>query len=152
MTKREKPAWGLFVVLAIFLSVMIPGCRNSDNSISGSGPGTGKIGGVVTDHEQYLPQGQAAKTYQGASIKIYKSVEAGIYKTGEDYPEMKNYSVGDFVKEVASGKDGVWEVELPAGKYFVRSFLGEKTYSGDIGIEVIKDKVVKVDIKLIPGI
>jgi len=158
MRKWRVIIWSMIAVAIIVCSGVISGCQKPDTgtgktgSTLGSDVGTGKIAGVVTDSEISLPKGAAAQKYQGASISIHQAVEAGTYKLAEGLPEMKNYDVGDLVREVTSGKDGYWEVELPSGKYFIRAFLGERVYSGDIFVKVKKGETVKLDIKLISGV
>jgi len=160
MRKWRVTAWSIIATLALVTSAVITGCQSPDagtgardSLTSGSGEGTGKIAGVVTDSEVSLPEGAAAQKYQGASITVCKAVATGGYsQLCGSCPKIPAYDVGEIVVEVTSGKDGYWEAELPAGKYFVRAILGERTYSGDIFIEVIKGETVKLDIKLISGV
>lgn len=158
--KWRVTIWSIVAVLVLVITASIPGCQNPDTGAGKPGSstpvvdvGTGKIAGVVTDSEVSLPEGAAAQTYQGASITILKAVATGGYsQLCGDCPKIPSYDVGEIAVELKSGKDGRWEVELPAGKYFIRAFLGERTYSGDIFVEVIKGETVKLDIKLISGV
>jgi len=158
--KWRVPSWSMIPMLALVLTGVITGCQSpdagtgtQDSSTSGSDAGTGKIAGVVTDSEVSLPEGATAQKYQGASITICKAVATGGYsQLCGSCPKIPTYDVGEIVVEVTSGKDGYWEAELPAGKYFIRAFLGEKVYSGNIFVEVKKGETVKLDIELISGV
>jgi hypothetical protein len=144
MVKAAGVFSSVFVLLLLSIGIVTSCCAPDT--------GVGKVSGVVTDDERYLPQGTKAQTYEGASISIYKAVEAGTYKLSEGAPVTKNFELGDPVKQVVSGKGGAWEAELPAGKYFIRAFVGKQSHSGDILVEVIKGSTVKLDIKLISGV
>jgi len=160
MRKCRVTSWSIIAILTIAFAGVISGCQNPDSgagkpglSTPGGAAGTGKIAGVVTDSEVSLPAGVAAQRYQGASIKILKAVATGGYsQLCGSCPKIPSYDKGEVVVETISGKDGQWEVELPAGKYFIRAFLGERTYSGDIFVEVMKGQTIKLDIKLISGV
>jgi len=160
MRKWRVTAWSIIATLALFTSTLITSCQSPDagtgardSLTSGSGEGTGKIAGVVIDSEVSLPEGTAAQKYPCVTIKILKAVATGGFSQAcESCPKIPSYDAGEIVVEVISGNDGLWEVELPAGKFFIRAFLGEKIYSGDILVEVIKGKTVKLDIKLIHGV
>jgi len=159
MRKWRVIIWSMIAVAIIVCSGVISGCQKPDTGTgkTGSTPGvdvgTGKIAGVVTDSEISLPKGAAAQKYQGASITICKAVATGGYsQLCGSCPKIPTYDVGEIVVEVISGKDGYWEVELPSGKYFIRAFLGERVYSGDIFVKVKKGETVKLDIKLISGV
>ena len=54
--------------------------------------------------------------------------------------------------EVKSDSSGKWQVELPAGMYFIRAFYGERSYSGDILKKVKDGATSEVTLKLIHGI
>jgi hypothetical protein len=158
--KWRVTIWSIIAVLILAFTGVIPGCQNPDTmtgkpgtSTPGGEVGTGKIAGIVTDSEVSLPEGTAAQTYQGASITILKAVATGGYsQLCGSCPKIPSYDVGEIAVKLTSGKDGHWEVELPAGKYFIRAFLGERTYSGDIFVEVMKGETLKLDIKLISGV
>jgi hypothetical protein len=78
----------------------------------GLDPGKGRVIGIVTDNEEYLPEGTTPQTYEGALILVNEGVAAGTYKLGEGQPERINYVLGEKVAEVKSGKDGYWQVDL----------------------------------------
>lgn len=118
----------------------------------GLDPGKGRVIGIVTDKEEFLPQGTTPQTYEGASIRIHKAVQAGTYKLSEEEPERILYEVGEIVAEVKSGKDGHWQVDLEPGKYFIRAFYGERSYSGDMFIEVQEGGVQHLSLELMHGV
>lgn len=115
-------------------------------------PGKGRVIGIVTDNEEYLPEGTTPQTYEGALILVNEGVEAGTYKLGEGQPEYINYNVGEMVTEVKSGEDGYWQVDLEPGNYFIRAFYGVSSYSGDILVEVEEGNVTNLNLELIHGI
>jgi hypothetical protein len=112
----------------------------------------GRITGVVRDSEENLAPESTPQTYEGALIQVYKAVEAGRYRLAEDKPEQIDYETGELVTEVESGEGGRWEVELEPGKYFIRAFYGDTSYSGDVLIEVKSGEVKKLDLELIHGV
>lgn len=114
--------------------------------------GKGRVIGIVTDKEELLPEGAAPQTYKGALILVHRAVEAGTYKLSDEQPERISYEVGEIVAEVKSGKDGHWQVDLGPGKYFIRAFYGEDSYSEDMLIEVTEGAVKYVALELIHGI
>ena len=114
--------------------------------------GKGRITGVVRDNMEHLAPGSSPKTYEGALIQVCEAVEAGRYRLAEGEPEQIDYETGGLVTEVKSGKGGLWEVELEPGKYFIRAFYGDLSYSGDILIEVKAGDVKKLDLELIHGV
>jgi len=118
----------------------------------GLDPGKGRISGIVTDNEEYLPEGTTPQTYEGALILVNEAVAAGTYKLGEGQPERINYVLGEMVTEVKSGEDGYWQVDLEPGKYFIRAFYGVSSYSGDILVEVEGGNVVHLSLELIHGV
>ncbi len=115
-------------------------------------PGKGRVIGVVTDKKEFLPPGATLQTYEGASISVCEAVQAGTYKLSEEEPERINYDVGEMVAEVKSGEDGYWQVDLDPGRYFIRAFYGERSYTGDIFIEVKEGEVEHLSLELIHGV
>ena len=115
-------------------------------------PGKGRIIGVVTDNEEFLPEGATPQTYEGASIRVHRAVESGTYKLWGGGPEGILYDVGEMVAEVKSREDGHWQVDLEPGAYFIRAFYGDRSYSGDILIEVKEGEVEHLTLELIHGI
>jgi len=118
----------------------------------GLDPGKGRIIGIVTDNEEYLPEGTAPQTYEGALILVNEAVESGTYKLSADAPERTNYVAGKEVARARSGKDGYWQIELEPGMYFIRAFYGDRSYSGDILIEVREGGEEHIAIELIHGV
>jgi len=115
-------------------------------------PGKGRIMGVVTDNEMCLPEGATPQVYEGALILVNEAVESGTYKVSADAPERINYVADKEVAKVRSGKDGYWQIELEPGMYFIRAFYGDRSYSGDILIEVKEGGVEHLTLELIHGI
>ena len=148
--------WGIplsLFVLALTLGSMLS-ISCGPNGQNGTEPpqGKGQITGVVRDNEEHLAPGSSPQTYEGALIQVYEAVEAGRYKLAEGEPEQIDYETGDLDAEVKSGKGGLWEVELEPGKYFIRAFYGDTSYSGDVLIEVKSGEVKKLDLELIHGV
>jgi len=112
----------------------------------------GQITGVVRDSEENLAPESTPQTYEGALIQVYKAVEAGRYRLAEDEPEQIDYATGDLVAEVESGEGGRWEVSLEPGKYFIRAFYGDTSYSDEILTEVEPGEIKKLDLELVHGV
>lgn len=112
----------------------------------------GRVMGIVTDKEELLPEGTTPQTYEGALILVNEAVESGTYKLSADAPERINYVAGKEVAKVRSGKDGYWQIELEPGMYFIRAFYGDRSYSGNILIEVREGGEEHIVIELIHGV
>jgi len=115
-------------------------------------PGMGKATGIVVDAGDFLPEGATPQTYAGASIVIRRAVEAGTYTVGEEEPERTNYEAGDIVAEAESGEGGYWQADLDPGRYFVRAFYGESSYSEELLIDIEKDAVLSLRLELLHGV
>ncbi|MBN1192042.1 MAG: hypothetical protein JXA46_19980 [Dehalococcoidales bacterium] len=153
----------IFIFLSVFLVLALVctgaiSCRPSETVTEKATTqpaqlaGKGALIGIVTDEEANLAPDVKPQRYSGASIRIHQAVATGTYRLGETCPENTSYNIGDPVTEVISGNDGKWQVELPAGMYFIRAFYGERSYSGDILVEIRDGAVTEVTLKLIHGV
>ncbi len=115
-------------------------------------PGMGRAAGIVVDHGGFLPEGATPDTYVGASIVINRAVEAGTYKISGEEPEHINYNVGELVAEVESGEHGYWQADLDPGKYFVRAFYGDYSYSEELLIDIEEDAILNLRLELLHGV
>jgi len=114
--------------------------------------GMGRVAGIVVDAEDFLPEGATAQSYVGASIVIRRAIEAGTYRVGEEGPEQTSYEAGDIVAEAESGEGGYWQANLDPGKYFVRAFYGESSYSEESLIGIEEGAVVTLRLELLHGV
>ena len=155
--------WLVRVLTIILLAVSIcaglvacgPCSRNpSSDELGGLGlkPGTGRVTGIVVDKGDFLPEGATPQTYEGASIVIYRAVEAGTYKLSGEEPAHISYEVGEMVAEIESKEYGSWQVDLDPGKYFIRAFYGDSSYSESMLVEVDADHVLQLRLELIHGV
>ena len=119
---------------------------------SGLQPGMGRAAGTVVDSDDFLPEGATAQTYVGASIVIRRAVEAGTYRVDEEEPEHTNYEAGDIVAEAASGEGGFWQVDLEPGRYFIRAFYGQSSYSEELLIDIEEGAVLSLRLELLHGV
>lgn len=151
----------IVTVLAIFLGTVVAGvstaCQPKDLGTDdldrvGLELGKGRVIGIVTDNEEFLAEGETPQTYEGALILVNEAIATGTYKVSEDEPEHTLYVVGKQVAEMESGEDGHWQVDLEAGMYFVRAFYGERSYSGDILVEIREGGVEHLVLELIHGV
>ena len=115
-------------------------------------PGMGRVAGIVADADEFLPEGATPQTYAGASIVIRKAIEAGTYRVGEEEPEHTSYEAGEIAAETQSGGDGHWQADLEPGKYFVRAFYGESSYSGEHLINIEEGAVLSLRLELLHGV
>lgn len=143
------------IIAALFVSGS--GCqRDIGEPPLASGPQTaesmGCITGVVTDNETHLPKETMPQTYQGASISVCRAVVSGTYKTSVESPEQTSYTIGGEVARFSSGEGGEFQIEVEAGMYFIRAFYGERSYSGDMLVEVKAGNTTNITLKLIHGI
>ena len=115
-------------------------------------PGLGRVSGIVVDDDDLLPEGATPHTYEGASIHIYRAVEAGTYKTGGDDPAHINYAMGERVAELESDKHGTWRVDLVPGKYFAQAFYGDSSYSENLLVDVEEAAIVHLRLELLHGV
>ena len=131
--------------------------RPRDPSANESGrlglqPGMGRAAGIVVDASDFLPEGATPQTYVGASIVIRRAVEAGTYRVGEEEPEHTNYEAGDIVAETESGEGGYWQADLDPGRYFVRAFYGDSSYSEELLIDIEEGAVLSLRLELLHGV
>ena len=143
------------VVASVLILVAVMSCFGAvscEGSGSDSETGKGRIYGVVADDEEHLAPGSSPQTYEGALIQVYEAVEGGRYRLAEGEPEQIDYETGGLVAEVKSGEGGLWEVELEPGKYFIRAFYGDASYSDAILTEVEPGEIKKLDLELIHGV
>ena len=136
----------LVAVMSCFVAVS---CKGSDSE---SDAGKGRITGVITDAKEHLTEGTSPQTYEGSLIQVYEAVEAGRYRLAEGEPEQIDYETGELVTEVESGEGGRWEVSLEPGKYFIRAFYGDTSYSDEILTEVEPGEIKKLDLELVHGV
>jgi len=115
-------------------------------------PDMGRAAGIVVDSDDFLPEGATAQTYVGASVVFRRAVEAGTYRVGEEEPEHTNYEAGDTVAEAESGEGGYWQVDLDPGRYFVRAFYGESSYSEEVLIDIEEGAVLSLRLELLHGV
>lgn len=147
----------VLILIVLFCSGVIscqtPGAdTGNDTTPPTQTGGKGTVSGIVTDEEVHLSPGVKPQMYSGVSIRIHQAVEAGTSRQCSTCPELTNYNVGDRVTEVQSDNDGKWQVELPAGMYFIRASYGERSYSGDIVVEIRSGATTEVTLKLFHGI
>jgi len=142
----------LFVLVFTLGSMLSVSCGSGGQGGTDPPQGKGRITGVVRDSEEHLAPGSSPQAYEGILIQVYEAVEAGRYRLAEGEPEQIDYEAGGLVAEVKSGEGGLWEVELEPGKYFIRAFYGDVSYSDNILIEVEQGKVKKLDLELIHGV
>jgi len=142
----------LFLLLFTLSSMLSVSCGPGGQNGTEPPQGKGRVTGVVRDNEEHLAPGSSPQTYEGALIQIYEAVEAGRYRLAEGEPEQIDYETGGLVAEVKSGKGGRWEVELEPGKYFIRAFYGDASYSDEILVEVKAGDAKKLDLELIHGV
>jgi len=141
------------ICVALVLQVPRPGGPSADESSRlDLQPGMGRVAGIVVDAGAFLPEGATPQTYVGASIVICRAVEAGTYRVGEEEPEYTNYEAGDLVAEAESGEGGYWEADLDPGKYFIRAFYGESSYSEELLIDIEEDAVLSLTLELLHGV
>lgn len=157
------PKW-LVGVLAISLVVAAigvalasyyprPGNPSADDlGRLGLEPGMGRAAGTVVDDSDFLPEGATPHTYAGASIVIRRAVEAGTYKISEEAPATINYEAGETVAEAESDEDGYWQLDLDPGKYFVRAFYGESSYSEELLIDIEEGAILNLRLELLHGV
>jgi hypothetical protein len=115
-------------------------------------PGMGRAAGIVVDSGDFLPEGATPQTYIGASIVIRRAVEAGTYRVGEEEPEHTNYEAGDIVAEAESGEGGCWQADLDPGRYFIRAFYGQSSYSVELLIDIEEGAVLSLRLELLHGV
>ena len=142
----------LFVLVFTLSSILSVSCGPEGQNGTEPPQGKGRITGVVRDNEEHLTPGSSPQTYEGALIQIYEAVEAGTYRLSEGAPEQIAYESGELAAEVKSGKGGYWQVDLEPGKYFIRAFYGNASYSDDILVEAEQGKLKKLDLELIHGV
>jgi len=142
----------LFLLLFTLSSMLSVSCGPDGQNGTEPPQGKGRITGVVRDDEEHLAPGSSPQTYEGALIQVYEAVEAGTYRSSEGAPEQIAYESGELAAEVKSGKGGRWEVELEPGKYFIRAFYGDASYSDAILVEVEQGKIKGLDLELIHGV
>ena len=117
--------------------------------------------GVVVDAEisefgimsffEYEKALTAEVKYASAKVTIYQAIEAGTTKIGEGCPEVTNYNKGKKVTELLTDSDGLFQIELPIGVYFIVVFYGQSSYSESIILELDEEQV-QIGIGLIHGI
>jgi len=115
-------------------------------------PGKGRVAGVVADKVDLLPDDVEPQTYEGASIAIYRAVEAGAYRVSAEEPVRVNYEVGETAAVVESGENGCWHADLDPGKYFVRAFYGDSSYSETLLVDVKEAAILELQLGLIHGV
>jgi len=115
-------------------------------------PGMGRVAGIVVDAGDVLPEEATPQTYVGAAIVIRRAIEAGTYRVGEEEPEHTNYEAGDIVAEAESGEGGYWQVDLDPGRYFVRAFYGESSYSEELLIAIEEAVILNLRLELLHGV
>ena len=142
----------LLLLLFTVSSMLSISCNPSGKNGTELPKDDGQITGVVRDSEEHLAPGSTPQTYEGALIQVYKAVEAGRYRLAEDKPEQIDYETGELVAEVESGEGGRWEVSLEPGKYFIRAFYQDSSYSEEILVEIESGKSKTLDLHLIHGI
>ncbi len=152
--------WSVRVSAIILLAVSIcaglvscgPGPRDVSADELGLEPGTGRVTGIVVDKGDFLPEGGTPQTYEGALIVVYKAVEAGTYKMSGEGPAYISYEAGEMVAEVESEEYGYWQVDLNPGKYFIRAFYGESSYSENILVDLEEADVLHLRLELLHGV
>jgi hypothetical protein len=145
----------LAVLICVALVIQHPRPRDprtDESSRLDLEPGMGRAVGIVVDAGSFLLEGATPQTYVGASIVIHRAVEAGTYTVGEGEPERTNYEAGDIVAEAESGEGGYWQADLDPGRYFVRAFYGESSYSEELLIDVEKDAILSLRLELLHGV
>ncbi len=147
--KKWEIVASVLILVAVMSCFVAVSCKGSGLDLEA---GKGRIAGVVIDAKEHLPEGASPQTYEGALIQVYQAVEAGRYRLAEGEPEQIDYETGGLVAEVKSGKGGRWEVELEPGKYFIRAFYGDASYSDEILVEVEQGKIKGLDLELIHGV
>jgi len=161
MRKLHFINYGKVLITLLIFGGMISACQNPDTGTGKPGltttesySGTGKIMGIVTDKEEFLPRGTAPQNYSGATIRVYKAVATGGYSQQcGNCPKIPGYDQGDIAAEVISGDGGKWQVELDAGAYYIQAFYGGRSYSEHLGlIELKQGEIKKVDLYLMHGI
>jgi len=115
-------------------------------------PGLGRVAGVVLDSGDDIPEGSSPQFYEGALIVIHRALEAGTYKTSGEEPEQVNYEVGELVAEIESGELGCWQADLDPGKYFIRAFYGESSYSEELLIDIDAATILDLRLELLHGV
>jgi len=145
----------LGVSICVALFIQHPHLRDpsaNESGRSGLQAGMGRAAGIVVDKGDFLPEGETLQTYVGASIVIRRAIEAGTYTVSEEDPEHTNYERGDTVAEVESGAGGHWQMDLEPGKYFVRAFYGESSYSEEWLIDIEEDGILNLRLELLHGV
>ena len=142
----------LNVVLALILCGLVAGCDRGESSGQDKVSATGVLAGTVVDSPDSLPVDATPQTYPGAVVTVCEAVEAGTYRVSADAPVMVSYESGEDVAEVALCANGVFEIELEPGTYFVRAFYGEQSYSEDMLVEISEGDVTDVTLELIHGV
>ncbi len=159
MTKSLVAALAISLVavsICVALLFYYPSPRNpSADELGKLGlePGMGRAAGIVMDKGDILPEGATPHTYYvGASIIISKAVEAGTYKISGEEPAHISYNVGELVAEVESGEHGYWQADLDPGKYFVRAFYGDSSYSEELLIDIEAAAILDLRLELLHGV
>jgi len=142
----------LFILVLTLGSMLSVSCGPDGQNGTEPPQGKGRITGVVRDNEEHLAPGLSPQTYAGALVQVYEAVEAGRYRLAEGEPEQIDYEPGGLVAEVKSGEGGQWEVTLEPGKYFIRAFYGDASYSDEILVEVESGEIKKLDLELLHGV
>lgn len=114
--------------------------------------GKGRVSGIVVDKDSFLPEGATAQTYEGASIVIYRAVVAGTYQVSGDEPAHASYEAGEMVAQVESEEHGYWQVDLDPGRYFIRAFYGESSYSENVLVDVEEAAILHLRLELLHGV
>jgi hypothetical protein len=130
----------LFVVLLLFAAIVPVSCGQNEPP-----EGKGRLTGTVRDRDT------TSRTFEGAIIKINRATEAGTYKLSADSPEQSEYETGSPVAEITSGKNGNWQADLEPGKYCVRAFYEDASYSDEIPVDLVEGETKTVDLELVHG-
>ena len=145
------------LAVSICVALVVESPRPGDPSADESSrldlqPGMGRAAGIVVDAGDFLPKGATPQTYVGASVVVRKAVEAGTYTVGEERPERTSYEAGDLVAEAESGEGGYWQADLDPGRYFVRAFYGEASYSEELLIDIDAATILDLRLELLHGV
>jgi len=144
------------ILLAVSICAGLVSCGPCPRDVSadklGLEPGTGRVTGIVVDNGDFLPEGATAQTYEGASIVIYKAVEAGTYQVSGDEPAYVSYEAGETVVELKSEEHGYWQIDLNPGKYFIRAFYGVSSYSENVLVDIEEADVLHLRLELLHGV
>jgi hypothetical protein len=125
----------LIIILFIISSVVFYFIIRSSNY--------GTISGIVTKRLEPGVTGEIGFE------NVYAKATVEIYALKQETVDGQTMNVVDkLVKKVRTDKDGEFSVKVPAGKYQIRSFYGEKLKSNDVNVEVKMARTSRVEIQL----